>query len=570
MKIRIKKPLLFIFSSLFLACLFAIIVLQLYKQNRQELREAQILLHENKIGEAKALFSHLEGSFWVKKNARLGSIITAILNDREVSDFTLPKQDEVNISAYHLLFLMKKQFAVSAYDRCLELAKIGRYYGENAATLYYAAALLEKGDTRRAQIYYASLPESLKKTIMGNRLKETLKLLHAGSFRIIRDRRGRIIGTIEKDHSFKFYRSEYRWLIQPLMVKEIENFYLQRNGKLPNGFRVCIDLELSQLALESLGLNMGSIVLIKPDTGEILVAVSDEATCKKMGPGSSPAFEEMMEPASISKLITVTAAFRNNLDPNSEIAQVKCHNGKMYAGKHLYCASGKAKLEGLDHALAISCNSAFADLGIKVGWEKMLAELRRFGFDSAGDNSFPLGKIIIKAGDDRVLADLSIGLEDTLTTPVHAALIAAVFASNGYWCFPELNYAVDGLTGLSPVRFPVIREKTNATRILEDSWLPPIRSAMNAVTDFGGTAAFMDPEGFQVLMKTGTSGKFDDGFHINYVGYGPNEKDKKNIAFCVRVTGKRSTSQVRKEGFRVNEELLLRLQELMAKREQLY
>lgn len=565
-----KRKHILILVTLLIIGLLALRVFFLYQKNRHELREAQRLLHDNKIGEAKALFSHLEGASWVKTNARLGSIITAILNDRELGDFSLPREDEVNISAYHLPYLMKKQFALAAYDRCLELAKIGRYYGEDVATLYYAAALLEKGDPRLAELYYSKLPESLKKTIMGNRLKETLKLLHNGSVRVVRDRRGKLIGTLSNKHVFSFYRPEYRHLIQPVVVREIEAFYRNANGKVRNGFRVCMDLELSQLALESLGIHQGSIVLIKPDTGEILAAVSDEVTCTKMGAQASPAFEQMMEPASISKLMTVTAAFRDGLDPNTEIAAVHCYNGKMYAGKFLYCASGKAKLQGLAHALAISCNSAFADLGVKLGWDKMLAELHRYGFEAPGDYPFPFGKIIIKSGDDRALADLSIGLEDTLITPLHAALIASVFAVDGYWSFPELLYAVDGLTGLSPVRFGNLREPKKGTRLVETAWLPVIRDAMNAVTDFGGTASFVDPEGFQVYMKTGTSGNFDNGFHINYIGYGPVDQDIQTIAYCVRVTGKRSTSQVRQAGYRVNEELLLRLKALLEKRETLY
>jgi peptidoglycan glycosyltransferase len=214
-------------------------------------------------------------------------------------------------------------------------------------------------------------------------------------------------------------------------------------------------------------------------------------------------------------------------------------------------------LQGLEHALAVSCNTAFADLGVKIGWDKMLDELRLFGFDSEMESSFPLGKIIISKGDKRALADLAIGLENTVITPVHGALIAAVFANNGSWVYPELLHASDGFIGLSPKKIKRIKGVAKGVRILDESWLPPIRDAMWAVTRFGGTAGFIAPIGFQVRMKTGTGGNYREGFHVNYIGCGPD--DKGSIAFCVRITGKRSSARVRRAAYRVNRELLIRL-----------
>ena len=215
-------------------------------------------------------------------------------------------------------------------------------------------------------------------------------------------------------------------------------------------------------------------------------------------------------------------------------------------------------------AMAMSCNIAFANLGVKVGWEKMLNELRLFGFDSEVSNPFPLGKIIINQGDDRALADLSIGLEDTRVTPVHAALIAAVFANRGSWIFPRLIKSRDGLTGLSPGRNETVKGVSRGMKILDESWLPLIYESMMAVTRYGGTAAFISPGGFRVRMKTGTGGNSRDGFHINYIGFGP--KDSGNIAFCVRITSKRSSHRARKAGYEANHELLIRLKQLADER----
>lgn len=548
---KTTKILLTIVVGLIIAGLVSITTVYSYKKAHGQLEWAQYLLSENNVEKAKEIFSGLETSFWVNEHARLGSVITRVLTGDTYAVIPLPEKETIHIEDFQLPLLLKKQFASSAFDACTDLAVIGRFYGVEAADIYYSAALLENGETQKAFGYYMALSKKLKNTKMGYRLNETFELLHAGAHRIVRDRRGKLAGTVGPDGEFKFIRPEYRELIQPVIIKELMGCTIKR------GIRLSIDLELSRLALESMGESRGSIVLLKPGTGEILAAVSDEKTKKQMGDESSPAFEQMLEPASILKLVTTTAAFRSNIDPDIEITGKSCRGAKRYSGKVLYCPSGKEKLYGLDHALANSCNTAFADLGVKVGWEKMLDELRLFGFDSRMSNPFPLGKIVISKGDNRSLADLSIGLENTRITPVHAVLIASVFANNGIWVYPELVNAVDGFAGLSPGRIERINGIRKGLKIVENNWLPSIRGAMSAVAGYGGTAGNIAPDGFPVRMKTGTGGNRRDGFHINYIGFGPGGTG--DIAFCVRVTGKRTSPRVRRAGFRVNRELLYRL-----------
>lgn len=177
---------------------------------------------------------------------------------------------------------------------------------------------------------------------------------------------------------------------------------------------------------------------------------------------------------------------------------------------------------------------------------------------------FSLGKIIIKKGDNRALADLAIGLENTVLTPVHAALTAVVFANDGSWVYPGLFYATDGFVGLSPKKIKI--KNLRKVKILDENWLPAIRDGMRAVTRYGGTAGFIAPTGFQVYMKTGTGASYRDGYHVNYIGYVP--KDQGNIAFCVRVTNKRTSFRVRRAAYQTNRELLIRLQQLARQRDE--
>ena len=173
---NIKKILLSVLVCLVIAAVISIVLINSYKKDLQPLELAQSLLYENKINEAKLLFSRLEESSWIKKHARLGSIITAILCDTDYKDIPLPEKDIIKIDDFHLHSLLRRQLASSAFNRCIRLANIGQFYELEAADLYYSAALLEKGKTRQAFDGYVSLSDRVKKTFPGKRLKETFVL----------------------------------------------------------------------------------------------------------------------------------------------------------------------------------------------------------------------------------------------------------------------------------------------------------------------------------------------------------------------------------------------------------
>jgi cell division protein FtsI/penicillin-binding protein 2 len=60
-----------------------------------------------------------------------------------------------------------------------------------------------------------------------------------------------------------------------------------------------------------------------------------------------------------------------------------------------------------------------------------------------------------------------------------------------------------------------------------------LRQAMQAVAR-SGTGVGLAPPGFAVAMKTGTAAERGQGYHVNYIGFGP--LPGAELAFCVRVT----------------------------------
>jgi len=306
-----------------------------------------------------------------------------------------------------------------------------------------------------------------------------------------------------------------------------------------------LDREISRVAFDALEGYRGSIVIVSLQTGDILAAVSDRKTLEKEG---TAAFRQLREPASISKLITTTAALRAGVDADAAVSKMTCGGAERYRGGILYCSYRAGPLAGLDHAMAISCNIAFANLGVFVGREGMLDELRRYGFDFPASLGIAYGKILQKEGNQLQLANLSIGLEATSITPIHAALIAAVYGNQGVMPNPRLFSAEDGWLGLSPTPFPL----DEGEKVIDVSWIPEVIEAMKAVTQ-GGTASGIAGPGFEVAMKTGTGRNKNLGFHTNYIGIGPMPEPK--IAFCIRVTDQPTSARVRRATLKVGRRL---------------
>jgi peptidoglycan glycosyltransferase len=313
------------------------------------------------------------------------------------------------------------------------------------------------------------------------------------------------------------------------------------------GLRLTLDLDLARLALDALGRWRGTIVLVEPRTGAVLAAVSDPRTRAREGPAT---FSQRREPASISKIITAAAAYRSGIDADAAIARMTCRGVERFGGKPLWCSWKAGPLAGLDHALAISCNTSFARVGARVGRERLADELRRWGFDAGPEALMgAAGRIHTPPRNARQLADLSIGLTVSDITPLHAALLATVVVNGGTMPEPRLVANVCGPVGLADrvAVLPPVRE------VVGPRTVPPLLRAMRAVALYG-TGTGLTRRGFPVAMKTGTAAEYRKGYHVNYIGVAPTPDSA--VAFCVRVTYQRNSRAVNRAAREVTEALL--------------
>jgi peptidoglycan glycosyltransferase len=469
--------------------------------------------------------------------ARAGRAVAAARDGRAVAE-AVPLADLEPLAPEALVL---SSIEAGRLDAAAALAGLARRAGLPAGDLYAAALALEQGDETTARALASESRVPLSSRGLGSRLRRVLEARGAGATTLLLDRQGELAATL----------AHGAVAAEPAVAPLLDGVLARLRG-LParDALRLSIDLVLSRAAREALRDRRGSIVLVEPRTGAVLAAVSDDRTVAAEG---ASAFTQRREPASIAKLLTAAAAYRAGLDADAEIKRMTCAGVERYGGRPLWCAFPAGPLEGLDHALAVSCNIAFANLGTRLGRDRMEDEYRRWGFEAgAAALLSAAGRVHTPPRTPRQLADLSVGLELVDVTPLHAAFLAAVVANDGRLPEPRLAAGACGPLGLTeePLPLPAGRD------VVQPEVARRLRRAMEAVAAHG-TGAGLAPRGFPVAMKTGTASEPSHGYHVNYVGMGP--LPDPSVAFCVRVTNGRSSPAVNAAAREVTRALLAAL-----------
>ncbi|HEY6122159.1 MAG TPA: penicillin-binding transpeptidase domain-containing protein [Pyrinomonadaceae bacterium] len=161
--------------------------------------------------------------------------------------------------------------------------------------------------------------------------------------------------------------------------------------------RLTIDRELQQAAVDQLKGKHGAVVVFNPQTGELLALysepsyslkdVEDEATWIKLEanqrdrPLVSRALGAYYIPGSTFKTVTMIAAFLAGV----EDTEFTCSGGGYYAAPGanvIFDDGGPGEVHGkigIDTAYEVSCNQYFAQMGVKLGAERLKAAAQMLG-----------------------------------------------------------------------------------------------------------------------------------------------------------------------------------------------
>ena len=308
-------------------------------------------------------------------------------------------------------------------------------------------------------------------------------------------------------------------------VDRLQQMFANRK---PQGgaIRLSINAAAQEAAMKALNGRTGAVVAIEPATGAILTLASspsfdpnllsshDSAAIKTeyeklMADPAQPLLNRplamTLPPGSVFKLVTAAAALESgnytaeSIIPGPKEIQLPLTDHTL--GNWNNSACGANDETTLNNALAISCNTAFALLGMQLGADAIHEQAKKFGFETSFDvpltsatSHFPVNP------DEPQTAMSAIGQFDVRATALQMAMVAAAIANDGVVMQPYLVAQVLGpdlsvLENASPKAISRAMKPENA-KILRDMMVNVVNS---------GTGSNARIPGVSVGGKTGTA-----------------------------------------------------------------
>ncbi|MEI8251022.1 MAG: penicillin-binding protein 2 [Synechococcus sp. ELA057] len=340
----------------------------------------------------------------------------------------------------------------------------------------------------------------------------------------------------------KAYENELRgeWGGQQLEVNaagQVQRVLGDKPARAGRDLRLTIDLDLQRAAERALDrVSKGAIVALDPRTGAIRAMASrpnfdpnifsegpTTAQWRDLNRPEAPMLNRVFQgfpPASTFKIVSTIAGIESGrLKPDATFMTMGrfCYYGQCY-GDH-----GSFGAIGFPMALAVSSNSFYYQLGLKVGPDELFKAARRMGYGQRTgvelvDEETP-GLLGDPAWKRKVLGEpwtpvdtitSAIGQGAVTVTPIQMARLYAAVANGGTLVTPHLveRSTPQHWIGLHPETLRVLRKGlrmvvTDGTaRILNDPTLPPVAGKTGTGEDpprpdhawFGGYAPAGHPE----------------------------------------------------------------------------
>jgi penicillin-binding protein 2 len=353
------------------------------------------------------------------------------------------------------------------------------------------------------------------------------------------------IFSVEVNHRGKFVR--------------VLGYKPPQNGR---DIQLTIDLEIQKIVEANLNGRDGSVVIMDPNTGEIIAMASypdfnpavfverkGEDLLKTFGASKESflnrAISGIYPPGSIFKNIVAVAALESS---KINFSTTFFCPGKMAIGNREFACWNTHHEQDLIGALAHSCDVFFYSSGLRLGGQGIYDYAIKFGlahptdidlpYEAKGFVPSPLWKRIHKLQNwfDGDTANFSIGQGDLMVTPIQMARMIAVFANDGWLVNPFVAKNISGydITSYHRKSIKVPFKERNIRRVCE--------GLRKVVTDRDGTANVLSTVGISVAGKTGTVQVPHGQSHAWFAGYFPYELPKYVICVMLEHGGSGSAS----------------------------
>ena len=283
-----------------------------------------------------------------------------------------------------------------------------------------------------------------------------------------------------------------------------------------------LDAKAQAAALKALGDKRGAVVAIDYKTGAVKALVSTPtydpnqlATVDlkqaqtawtsllnaKDEPLKGRATREVYPPGSTFKLVTAAAALEDGMVPDTILDapdQLPLPDSSRSMGNSTDCGGTRVSLA---QALKTSCNTAFGNLGLTLGGDKLRDQAQAFGFNEDPTIDIAASASRFPAQLDKAQTALSaIGQYDVAASPLQMVQVAAAIANNGVMMKPYLVSAVTN-RDLSVLRSHTPEQQA---RPISESTAKLLKQMMVGVVE-GGTGSPAQISGMTIGGKTGTA-----------------------------------------------------------------
>ncbi len=287
-----------------------------------------------------------------------------------------------------------------------------------------------------------------------------------------------------------------------------------------------LDEQTQRAASDALNGRTGSVIVLDLRDFSVLADYSSPAVDPARLPDSydrrltalrDPATAVASAPGSTFKLVTAAAMLERGL-PTETPQRAGFKGPGMTVG--VRNAGGMTCGGSLTDALAISCNTSFAEYALTLGADRLRQTAAAFGY---------LGESTVgKPRDASELARTGLGLQDVRATPLQQALVAASVATGGVQR-PVRTIIGSCRDGTYRPDAPL-----DGRRVLSAGTAGQLAAGMTGAVRWG-TAQRLHQLPFAVAAKTGTADAADGRTDAWLIGYAP--ADAPTVAVAVRVPG---------------------------------